>query len=368
MATTTYNIVVFGGDYAGPEVMSEGLKVLHEVALRYPLVKFNLTHHPIGGASFDLHGKPIIPEALQDAKDADAVLLGAVGGPKWAGQIPSVEAASLGTLRRELDAFGNLRPINFPAPSLVDTSPLKSQICSGTDILIVRELTSGIYFGHRERGELVAKDTDQYTYEEVARTARLAGKLAQLSTPPKPIISLDKANVLAACGSFWRHVVGEVLAKEFPEVPLSHMLVDSAAMTLACNPTKLNGIVLASNLFGDIISDEGSAIAGSIGLLPSASLRGIPPQSGSSKIKGLYEPVHGSAPDIAGKQLVNPVGMILSVAMMFQYSLNMPEASDLIRKAVSDTIESGIRTADLGGTATTGEFGDAVARTLSQLP
>ncbi|KAK0377782.1 3-isopropylmalate dehydrogenase [Colletotrichum limetticola] len=366
--SATFKIVVFGGDYAGPEVMSEGLKVLHEVALRHPEIRFNLTHHPIGGASFDLHGKPILPEALQDAKEADAILLGAVGGPKWAGQVPSVEAASLGTLRRELDAFGNLRPINFPAPSLVDTSPMKAEICRGTDILIVRELTGGIYFGHRERGDLIAKDTDQYTYEEVARAARLAGNLARLTTPPKPVISLDKANVLAACGSFWRRVVTEVLSKEFPDVRFEHQLVDSAAMTLACNPTKLNGIVLTSNLFGDIISDQGSAIAGSIGLLPSASLRGIPPQSGSSMIKGLYEPVHGSAPDIAGKQLVNPVGMILSVAMMFRYSLNMPEASDLICKAVSDAIESGIRTSDLGGTATTSQFGDAVVKIISQLP
>ncbi|KAK8117203.1 uncharacterized protein PG998_005484 [Apiospora kogelbergensis] len=364
----SFTIVVFGGDYAGPEVMDEGLKVLNKVASRYENVKLDLIHHPIGGSAFDLHGVPIQPEALRDAQAADAVLLGAVGGPKWQGQVPGVEVGSLGVLRRELQLFGNLRPINFPSPGLVDTSPLKADICRGTDILMIRELTGGIYFGSKEESDDMAWDKDQYSYEEVARAARLAGTLASLSQPALPVISLDKANVLRACGTFWRKVVSKVMSEEFPHVSLSHQLVDSAAMTLACNPTKLNGVLLTSNLFGDIVSDQGSAIAGSIGLLPSASLRGIPSKSGGGRIKGLYEPVHGSAPDIAGKKIVNPAGMILSVAMMFRYSLNMPEASDLIAEAVSQTIEAGVRTSDLGGTASTSEFGDKVVEMLSQLP
>ena len=177
----------------------------------------------------------------------------------------------------------------------MEASPLKPAICGGTDILVVRELTGGIYFGPRQRRDDGASDTDQYSREEVERVARLAGVLASSSKPPRAITSLDKANVLAACGSFWRKVVSEVLAAEFPDVPLSHMLIDTAAMTMACNPTKLNGIVLTSNMFGDIISDEGSAIAGSIGLLPSASLRGAPKDSAGSMVKGLYEPVHGAS-------------------------------------------------------------------------
>lgn len=206
--------------------------------------------------------------------------------------MPSVEYSSLGVLRRELQLYGNLRPVHFAAPSLVQDSPLKADIVRGTDILIIRELTGGIYFGQKERGERAAFDTDRYTYEEVERVARLAGSLARQHNPPRPVISLDKANVLMACGAFWRQVVSEVFARDFPDVPLTHQLADSAAMLLACAPTKLNGIVLASNLFGDIISDQGSAIAGSIGLLPSASLCGIPTAE-AGPIKGLYEPIHG---------------------------------------------------------------------------
>lgn len=212
---------------------------------------------------------------------------------KWNGRVPSVEFQSLGALRRELQLYGNLRPINFAAPSLVDDSPLKAEVVRGTDILMIRELTGGIYFGEKSQGDRAASDTDRYTYEEVERVARLAGSLArQQRAPPLPVVSLDKANVLMACGAFWRRVVAEVFAAEFPDVPLTHQLADSAAMILACSPTKLNGVVLASNLFGDILSDQASVIAGSIGLLPSASLCGIP-TAGSGMIKGLYEPIHG---------------------------------------------------------------------------
>lgn len=202
---------------------------------------------------------------------------------------------SLGALRRGLEAFGNLRPVSFAAPSLALTSPLKPEACAGTDIMVVRELTGGIYFGAHKSDAHSASDVDQYTYDEVARAARLAGVLATQNrgSDPLPIISLDKSNVLHACGTFWRRVVSEVLAAEFPNVPVSHLLIDSAAMTLACKPAKLNGVVLTSNLFGDIISDQCSAIVGSIGMLPSASLRGVPDAADRGTTKGLYEPVHG---------------------------------------------------------------------------
>ncbi|KAH8846515.1 Glucan 1,4-alpha-maltohexaosidase [Pyricularia oryzae] len=367
MSTKKFSIVAFGGDYAGPEVMAEGLKVMNQVLSRYPDVECDIKSYELGGTSFDLHGEALLPEALEAAKKADAVLVGAVGGPKWNGRVPSVEFQSLGALRRELQLYGNLRPINFAAPSLVDDSPLKAEVVRGTDILMIRELTGGIYFGEKSQGDRAALDTDRYTYEEVERVARLAGSLArQQRDPPLPVVSLDKANVLMACGAFWRRVVAEVFAAEFPDVPLTHQLADSAAMILACSPTKLNGVVLASNLFGDILSDQASVIAGSIGLLPSASLCGIP-AAGSGMIKGLYEPIHGSAPDIAGKQVVNPIGMILSVAMMFRYSLGMPEAAGLIETAVRDTIEAGVRTKDMGGNASTKEIGDHVVQILSKL-
>ncbi|RDL32349.1 3-isopropylmalate dehydrogenase [Venustampulla echinocandica] len=365
--TKEFDIVVFPGDYGGPEVMAEGLKVLSEIERQYHLdVSFNLKYHLIGGASFDTHGTPITTDALDDAKAASAVLLGAVGGPKWDGTLVPVESG-LGRLRKFLDAFGNIRPVNFIAPSLVHCSSFKEHIVSGADITIVRELTGGIYFGERQEHDgsfNSASDLDHYDRDSIVRAARLAGKLAMSKEPPLPVISLDKANLLAACGRLWRGVVKEVFETEFPTVKLSHMLIDTAAMNMARRPTSLNGIILTSNMFGDIISDEASAIPGSMGLLPSASLCAIPTMLDGSKVHGIYEPIHGSAPDIAGHGIINPTGMILSTAMMLRYSLAMPEAADSIEAAVSKVIEEGCRTSDIGGNASTADFGDAVVAAL----
>jgi len=264
-----------------------------------------------------------------------------------------------------MGTYGNLRPCNFVSPSLVDISPLKADVCRGTDFNIIRELTGGLYFGERKEdtGDGYAWDTEAYTRPEIERVARLAAHLALQADPPLPVWSLDKANVLAS-SRLWRKVVSEVMAQEFPQLKLGHHLIDSAAMLMVKNPRALNGIVVTSNLFGDIISDEASVIPGSIGLLPSASLSGIPD---GSRCNGIYEPIHGSAPDISGKGIVNPVGTILSVAMMLLYSLNLPAESRAIEEAVRRTIEAGVRTRDIGGSNSTTEVGDAVAKELEKV-
>lgn len=283
-----------------------------------------------------------------------------------------------------MGTFGNLRPCSFAAPSLVDISPLKAEVCRGVDFNIIRELTGGIYFGDRkeDNGDGFAMDTESYSRPEIERITRLAAHLALQHDPPLPVWSLDKANVLAT-SRLWRKVVTEVITKEFPQLKLGHHLIDSAAMLMVKDPRKLNGIVVTSNLFGDIISDEASVIPGSLGLLPSASLTGVP--DGKTKVNGIYEPIHGmspftlngkvicvltklgSAPDIAGKGIVNPVAAILSMAMLLQYSLNKPAEARIIEEAVRNVTEAGIRTGDIGGKSTTVEVGDAVAAELEKL-
>ena len=269
-----------------------------------------------------------------------------------------------------MQAFGNIRPINFVSPALIHRSAIKEHLCRGTDITIVRELTGGMYFGPKQEPDPAtldaASDLDSYTRKEIERATRLAAKLAKSQNPPLPVTSLDKANALAACGRLWRAVVTHVIKDEFPDVPLQHMLIDSAAMVMTLTPTRLNGVVLTSNMFGDIISDAASAIPGSIGLLPSASLCEIPETAQRSCVRGLYEPVHGSAPDLAGKGVVNPLGMILSVAMMCRFSLGMTEAADKIELAVKEVLEAGVSTPDLGGTARTAQVGDAVVEAMSK--
>ena len=282
-----------------------------------------------------------------------------------------------------MNTFGNLRPCNFASDSLVEISPLKADVCRGVDFTIIRELTGGIYFGERKEddGDGHAWDTEPYSRAEIERITRLAAHLALQSDPPLPVWSLDKANVLAT-SRLWRKVVTEIMEKEFPQLKLGHHLIDSAAMLMVKDPRALNGIIVTSNLFGDIISDEASVIPGSLGLLPSASLSGIP--DGKSKVNGIYEPIHGntrkqifeaylltgatgSAPDISGKGLVNPVAAILSVAMLLQYSLNLPKEAKVVEEAVRRTIDSGARTKDIGGKASTAEVGDAVAQELTRI-
>ncbi|KAK3174432.1 hypothetical protein OEA41_001678 [Lepraria neglecta] len=361
----SYNIVVFAGDYCGPEVTAEAVKILRVVEKERPQIKFNFQEHLLGGASIDATGSPLTDEALDAARKADAVLLGAIGGPKY-GTGPVRPEQGLLKLRKELSTFGNLRPCNFASESLVKISPLKEHICRGVNFTVVRELTGGIYFGERkeeENNDGYAWDTEPYSRTEIERITRLAAHLALKSDPPMKIWSLDKANVLAT-SRLWRKVVSEVMAKEYPQLELGHHLIDSAAMLMVRDPRALNGVVVTSNLFGDIISDEASVIPGSLGLLPSASLSGVP--DGKGKCNGIYEPIHGSAPDIAGKEKVNPVAAILSTAMMLLYSFNLPKEAEAIEEAVRKTIEDGVNTADIGGKSTTKQVGDHVAQVLSK--
>ncbi|KAI9764017.1 MAG: 3-isopropylmalate dehydrogenase [Candelina submexicana] len=360
-----YNIVVFPGDHCGPEVTSEALKILKVIEKEKNGIEFDFQEHLLGGASIDATGSPLTEEALNAAKNADAVILGAIGGPKWGTGAVRPEQGLL-KLRKALQTFGNLRPCNFASDSLVEISPLKADVCRGVDFNIIRELTGGIYFGARKEddGDGHAWDTEPYSRSEIERVTRLAAHLAMQEDPPLPVWSLDKANVLAT-SRLWRKVVTEVMANEFPQLKIGHHLIDSAAMLMVKNPRALNGIIVTSNLFGDIISDEASVIPGSLGLLPSASLSGIP--DGKSKVNGIYEPIHGSAPDISGKGVVNPVAAILSVAMLLKNSLNLPDESKAVEEAVRRTIDKGIRTGDIGGSANTREVGDAVAKELSTI-
>lgn len=361
-----HNIVVFAGDHCGPEVIAEAIKVIRTVEKLSPTAgKFNLQDHLLGGCSIDQTGSPLTDEALAAAKAADAVLLGAIGGPKWGTGAVRPEQGLL-KLRSEMCAYGNLRPCFFASDALVESSPLKASVCRGIDMMLVRELTSGLYFGERKEYDGVnAFDTAVYTKPEIERIARLGGYLAR-TRGDKRVISLDKANVLAT-SRLWRSVVDEVYKNEFPDLKVEHQLIDSAAMIMVKNPTQLNGVMLAPNLAGDILSDEASAIAGSIGLLPSASLCGIPGSDSGSAVRSIYEPIHGSAPDISGKGIVNPIGTILSVAMMFRYSLNLPNEAKIVEDAVRAAIDAGLRTKDMGGSTTTAEAGDAIIAELVKL-
>ncbi|VUC25871.1 unnamed protein product [Clonostachys rosea] len=357
-----HNIVVFAGDHCGPEVIAEAIKVIKKVEELSPTAgKFNLQDHLLGGCSIDKTGSPLTDEALAAAKASHAVLLGAIGGPKWGTGTVRPEQGLL-RLRSEMCAYGNLRPCFFASDSLVESSPLKASVCRGIDMMLVRELTSGLYFGERKEYDgKNAFDTAVYTKEEIERIARMGGYLAR-TRGEKRVISLDKANVLAT-SRLWRKTVDEIFQKEFPDLKVEHQLIDSAAMIMVKNPTSLNGVSIAPNLAGDILSDEASALVGSIGLLPSASLCAIP----SSPVLAIYEPIHGSAPDISGKGIVNPIGTILSVAMMFRYSLNLAHEAKIVEDAVRAAIDGGLRTKDMGGNTGTAEAGDAIVAELVKI-
>jgi len=358
--TDKKKVLVLPGDNIGPEIVTEAVKVLETVSNKYGLgIELDYAH--LGGAALDAVGEPCPKETLDKARSSDAILLGAVGGPQW----DDVERhlrpeKGLLTIRSELDLFGNLRPA-IMYPQLAHASSLKPEFVSGLDILIVRELVGGIYFGEPrgirtlENGEREGYNTYKYSESEIRRIGRMAFEAAMVRD--KRLCSVDKSNVLEAT-VLWKEIITE-LAADYPEVELSHMYVDNAAMQLVMAPKQFD-VIVTGNMFGDILSDTAAMLTGSIGMLPSASLD----KDGG----GMYEPCHGSAPDIAGQGVANPLATILSVAMMLRYSLDAVEAADAIEKAVSDVLDQGLRTGDIytDGMTKVGtvEMGDAVVAAL----
>jgi 3-isopropylmalate dehydrogenase len=350
-------IAVLPGDGIGPEVTAEGVRCLEAIAARCGH-QFALETLPFGGAAIDACGEPLPPATLAACEAADAVLLGAIGGPKWSGgearQRP--EAGLLG-LRKALGTFANLRPVKV-LDSLSDASTLKAEVVRGVDLLFVRELTGGIYFGDKTRTADSASDLCRYSVGEIERIVRCAAQLAQRRRGR--LTSIDKSNVLET-SRLWREVTTRLMAREFPQVQLEHMLVDAAAMHLIRRPRDFD-VLVTENMFGDILTDEASMLAGSLGLLPSASL-------GDGR-RGVYEPIHGSAPDIAGRGSANPCGSILSVALLLRHSLQLEAEAVRLEQAVSEALAAGARTADLtaAGTAplSTRAAGDAVLSRLQR--
>lgn len=333
-----YNIAVIGGDGIGPEITAGAITVLDRVAQKCGF-KFSYTPVLAGGAAIDAFGEPLPRQSLEKCLASDSVLLGAVGGPKW-DTLPShlrPEKALLG-LRKELGLYANLRPATV-YPQLAGASPLKDRVLEGgADIMVVRELTGGIYFGERGEDEQSAFDTERYSVPEIERIAQRAFEIAALRH--KKVVSVDKANILKS-SQLWRRVV-EKVSKQYPDIALTHMYVDNAAMQIALHPTQFD-VIVTSNMFGDILSDLASAITGSIGMLPSASV-------GDSN-RGMYEPIHGSAPDIAGQDSANPLATILSAAMMLRTAFGLTQGADAIEAAVNRVLSAGWRTADIAGGA-----------------
>ncbi len=336
--TTTYQIVLLPGDGIGPEVVRETRKTLEALAPLYDLA-FTFSQHLIGGIAIDETGSPLPQETVDACRQADAVLLGAVGGPKWSDPTAAVrpEQGLLG-IRKALGLYANLRPVKI-YPQLVAASSLRPEVLAGVDLLVVRELTGGIYFGPRQEGKEKAYDTMVYTRPEVERVVRVAARAAQQRRGK--LTSVDKANVLAS-SRLWRHTVTQLMAQEFPDVALEHVLVDAMTMHLIRRPADFD-VIVSGNMFGDIITDEAAMLAGSMGMLPSASL--------GDGTRGLYEPIHGSAPDIAGQGIANPLATILSAAMMLRHSLGQEDAAQALERAVERALDAGYRTPDLAGVA-----------------
>ena len=337
-------IIALPGDGIGPEIMAAARELLDRIG------GFEIEERLVGGASIDAHGTALTDEVLDDCRNCDAVLLAAVGGPKWDSTEPGAPRPEQGLLglRKGLGLYANLRPVR-PAPALLDESPLKRERIEGTDLLVVRELTGGIYFGERGRSEDGAFDTLVYSEEEVDRIAEVGFRFAR-----ERVTSVDKANILET-SRLWREVV-ERVAQRHPDKRLDHLLVDNAAMQLVSRPADFD-VILTENMFGDILSDEAAMLTGSIGMLPSAS---VGPEDGP----GLFEPVHGSAPDIAGRGVANPLAMFGSVAMMLRYGLGRQDEAAAVESAVDRALSDGLRTADLGGSAT---LEDATRTVLSNL-
>jgi 3-isopropylmalate dehydrogenase len=378
-------IVVLPGDGLGPEVMAEAVKIIgwfnKNKNTRFETSEgdffsvtegdiFSVTEGDIGGGSIDKHGVPLSDATLQKCREADAVLLAAVGGPKWDRVDYALRPeAGLLKLRKELELFANLRPAKV-FDALIDASTLKPQVVKGLDIMIVRELTGGVYFGEPRgieklpNGERRGVNTQVYTTHEIHRVARVAFELARKRH--KKVCSCDKANVMES-GKLWREEVTALHQAEYKDVELSHMYADNCAMQLLRNPAQFD-VIVTDNLFGDILSDEAAMLTGSLGMLPSASLGSVKPDG---KRAALYEPIHGSAPDIAGKGIANPLAMLLSIAMMFRYSFDMGMEADMLERAVENVLGKGLRTADILSEncqkLSTSAMGDALINELSIL-
>jgi 3-isopropylmalate dehydrogenase len=362
-------LLILPGDGIGPEVMREVRRVIDWMDRRR-MVTFDVSDDYAGGASIDAKGTPMTDETMQKARDADAILFGSVGGPKWdtLGFDMRPEIAIL-RLRKELDLFANLRPAIVLDP-LVDASTLKADVIRGLDIMIVRESTGGIYFGEPRGVETLADgqkrgfDTETYATNEIERVGRVAFELARKRQ--NRVCSVEKANVMAS-GLFWRQTMTALQQREFPDVELTHMYADNCAMQLVRNPRQFD-VIVTGNLFGDLLSDLASMLTGSLGMLPSATLGAV---QASGKRHALYEPIHGSAPDIAGKGVANPLAQMLSFAMLLRFSFGMDEDALLIEQACSNVLKSGLRTADIMGPGTarvgTSVMGEAVLRELDKL-
>ncbi len=346
-------ILLLPGDGIGPEVVAAARRVLETTARRFTL-RLDFAEAAIGGCALDRTGRALPEATLAACRAADAVLLGAVGGPQW--EDPALAERpeqGLLALRRALGLYANLRPVRVH-PALTDLAPLRPERLRGVDLVIVRELVSGIYFGERGEGEEEAYDVCRYRRAEIERTARVAAALARLRGGR--VAQVDKANVLAS-SRLWRRTVSALFATEFPELRLEHLLVDAAAMQLMREPARFD-VILTENLFGDILSDEAAVLVGSIGLLPSASLGAAAP--------ALYEPVHGSAPDLAGRGVANPIGAILSAALLLRHSLARPDAANAIERAVAQTLVAGWRTPDIGGRDGTEAVAAAVCAAIAR--
>lgn len=340
------DIVVLPGDGIGPEVTAAAVAVLQAAARRYGHT-FNFRTRLIGGTAIDAEGTALSDATLDACRKADAILLGAVGGPKWSDGEVRPEQGLL-RLRKELGLYANLRPVKTH-PVALTASPIKSHLLTGVDMIVVRELTGGVYFGQRTRTENSASDLCEYTVAEIERVVRRACALARDRS--KYVVSVDKANVLET-SRLWRQVATRIARDEFPDVRLEHQLVDSMAMHLIAKPREYD-VIVTENMFGDILTDEASMLAGSMGLLPSASLgEGHRGPDASTRQIGLYEPIHGSAPDIAGRGIANPCGAILSAAMLLRHSLGLEAEARCIESAVANAIDNGALTADLAPTGT----------------
>ncbi len=340
-----HKVILLPGDGIGPEIIGPAVEVLNAVAPG----KFDYEEHLFGGASIDAHATALTDETLAACRSADAVLLAAVGGPKWDTTDPDKPRPEQGLLglRKGLGLFANLRPVK-PLPALYDASPLRREIIDGTDLLVVRELTGGIYFGEKTRTADRASDACVYTREEIQRIARVAFGAAR-----SRVTSVDKANVLET-SRLWREVVRELHAAEFPNIELEHLLVDNAAMRLVAAPRHFD-VIVTENMFGDILSDEAAMLTGSLGMLPSASLGSPLPPTHPQATPGIFEPVHGSAPDIAGTGTANPLAMFLSAALMLRHGFGMESEAAAVESAVDRALAEGLRTPDLGGDATTAQ-------------